>query len=117
MLDQQLLKCLQWHQSVESCIKRTDSPINKNLLSANEIKEVFPSLKVNKITGFNVFKKCFNEPINPPKHTFKLSPCQGIFSEKMKIAKITQSFKVSETTPIESYRPISIFPYFSKRLE
>ena len=74
-------------------------------------------MKVNKSAGFNFFKKCFNEPINPPKHIFKLSPCQGIFSEKMKIAKIAQSFKVSETMLIERYTPISILPYFSKRLE
>ena len=41
----------------------------------------------------------------------------GCFPDKLKIAKITPLFKSGETVLLNNYRPISVFPVFSKILE
>ena len=67
--------------------------MKKNSLSINELKEPFFSLKTNKSPvydeiNFNVVEKCFGEIIESLKRLFNLSLENGIFPEKMKIAKV-----------------------------
>ena len=73
--------------SFTSFLNQTHSITEKNLLSINELKETFFSLKTNKSPGcddinFNVVKKCFGEINEPLKHLFNLSLENGIFPEK-----------------------------------
>ena len=64
--------------------------------------------------NFNVVKKCFGEINEPLKHLFNLSLENGIFPEKMKIAKVIPPFKNADPENITNYRPISVLPCFSK---
>ena len=96
--------------------------MEKNLLSINELKEAFFSLEISKSPGcdninFNVVKKCFGEINEPLKHLFNLSLENGIFPEKMKIAKVIPLFKNGDPENITNYRPVSVLPCFSKVLE
>ena len=94
----------------------------KEILSVNELKEAFFLLKTNESPGyddinFNVVKKCFGEINEPLKHLFNLSLQNGIFSEKMKIAKVIPLFKNGDPENITNYRTISVLLSFSKVLE
>ena len=96
--------------------------MEQNLLSINELKEAFLSLKTNKSPGyddinFNVVKKCFGEINEPLKYLFNLSLENGIFPEKMKIAKVIPLFKNGGPENILNYHPISVLPCFSKELD
>ena len=42
---------------------------------------------------------------------------EGIFTEQLKVAKVSPIFKVDNIEEIGSYRPISVLPIFSKVLE
>ena len=42
---------------------------------------------------------------------------QGIFPEKLKIARITPIFKSDDETSVTNYRPTSVLPFFSKIIE
>ena len=94
----------------------------KEILSVNELKEAFFLLKTNESPGYddinlNVVKKCFGEINEPLKHLFNLSLQNGIFSEKMKIAKVIPLFKNGDPENITNYRTISVLLSFSKVLE
>ena len=94
----------------------------QEILSVNELKEAFFLLKTNESPGFddinfNVVKKCFGEINEPLKHLFNLSLQNGIFSEKMKIAKVIPLFKNGDPENITNYRTISVLLSFSKVLE
>ena len=96
--------------------------MEKNSLSINELKEAFFSLKTNKIPGyddiyFNVVKKCFGEIDESLKHLFNLSLENGIFPEKVKIAKVIPLFKNGDPENITNYHPVSALPCFSKVLK
>ena len=93
--------------------------MEKNSLSINELKEAFFSLKTNKSTGyydinFNVVKKCFGEINEPLKHLFNLSLENGIFPEKMKIAKVIPLFKNGDPENITNHHPISVLPCYNR---
>ena len=53
----------------------------------------------------------------PLKHVFSLSIKNGIFPDKLKIARVTPIYKSGEKGFINNYRPISVLPCFSKILE
>ena len=50
-------------------------------------------------------------------HVFNLSIIKGIFSDDLKIARVTPAFKGGDEKDLENYRPISVLPCFSKILE
>ena len=65
--------------------------------------------KVIKSSPFNVVRVL--------SHIFNLSIQEGVFPEKMKIAKVIPIFKKGSKANVENYRPISLLPVFSKILE
>ena len=67
--------------------------------------------------AFHLSYKCFGEINEPLKHLFNLSLENGIFPEKMKIAKVIPLFKNGDPENITNYHPISVLPCFSKVLE
>ena len=108
--------------SFTSFLNQTHSIMEKNSLSINDLKEAFFSFKTNKSPGyddisFNVVKKCFGEINEPLKHLFNLPLENGIFPEKMKIAKVIPLFENGDPENITNYRPIAVISCFSKVLE
>ena len=59
----------------------------------------------------SLIKNCFGEL------SFDLSLQTGIYSEPLKIAKVTTVFKIGDLREISNYRQISVLPCFSKVLE
>ena len=107
---------------VNEYIKKHDTTQPEKVISVNELKDAFFSLKINKSTGyddisFNVVKKCFGVLHKPLLHIFNLSLQTGIFPDKLKIARVTPLFKGGENYELGNYRPISVLPCFSKILE
>ena len=53
----------------------------------------------------------------PLKHIFIISLQNGVFPDRMKIARVIPIFKTGDVQSFSNYRPISILPQFSKILE
>ena len=67
--------------------------------------------------SYNYVEICFGELCDPLLHIFNLSPSSGIFSDSLKIGKVTPIYKASDSSDLSNYRPISVLPCFSKILE
>ena len=106
----------------ETCVENVNSTMESNLLTINELKDAFFSLKINKSPGydetsFNFVKKCFGELYDHLKFIFELSLEKVIFPDDLKIARNTSVFKVGDWSKLGNYRPILVLPCFSKILE
>ena len=106
----------------DSYITKANISMKSQLLSINELKDAFFSLKINKSPGhdgvsFNVIKKCFGELCELLKFLFNLSIVKGIFPDDLKIAKVTPIHKAGNSSNVSNYRPISVLPCFFKMLE
>ena len=71
-------------KSFNEYIKKHDTTQPEKVISVNELKDAFFSLKINKSAGyddisFNVVKKCFGVLHKPLLHIFNLSLQTGIF--------------------------------------
>ena len=96
--------------------------MGKANLTDDEIKEDSRSLKPNKSPGYdNISLSVANETsdifFTPLKYIFNHSLQQGIFSENLKIAKVSPIYKKDEEFLPTNYRPVSVLPCFSKLLE
>ena len=88
-------------------------------LSINESKDAFFSLKINKSSGaddvsFNIIKKRFGVLCEPLIYLFQLSLEKGVFTNDLKISKVTPIYKAGDKSDIRNYRPISVLSCFSK---
>ena len=88
-------------------------------LNFDKSEEVFQSLKQDKAVGFddlspNIIINGYDTILF---HVFKIWIQQGIFSDSLKIAKVTPILKSGDKDNKSNYRPISILPAFSKVLE
>ena len=106
----------------EYFVNKSDFVIETKPLSMNELKDAFYSLRSNKSPGYddiiyNVIKKCFGSLCEPLKYLFNLSVKKGVFSDDLKIARVTPIYKSEDSKDISNYKPISVLPCFSKILE
>ena len=102
-------------KSFNEYIKKHDTTQPEKVISVNELKDAFFSLKINKSTGyddisFNVVKKCFGVLHKPLLHIFNLSLQTGIYPDKLKIARVTPLLKGGENYELRNYRPIFVLP-------
>ena len=79
-------------------------------------------MKTNKSARYDdisyiVVNNCFGEFGEPLLHIFKLSSSSRIFSDNLKIGKVTLIYKAGDSRNLGNYRPIPALPYFSKILE
>ena len=91
-------------------------------LSFKKFEKAFKSVKHNKAAGHgiidnNVIIKVYGEISYPLFMIFHSSFNESIFSEQLKVAKVSPIFEVGKIEEIENYRPISVLPIFSKVLE
>ena len=109
-------------KSFNEYIKKHGITQPEKLISVNEFKDVFFSLKINKSAGyddisFNVVKNCFGVLHKPLLPIFNLSLQTGIFPDKLTIVRVTPLFKGGGNYELGNCRPISVLPCFSKILE
>ena len=58
-----------------------------------------------------------NDPyVIPLTHLINLSIVQGDFPNELKLAKVLPIYKSEEEHFTQNYRPISVLPYFSKKI-
>ena len=93
----------------------------KKLISANEFKDAFFSLKINKNAGcddisFVVVTKFFGVLNKPLMHIFNPSLQTGIFPDKRKIARVTSLYKGGKNYELGNDRLKCVLPCFSKIL-
>ena len=62
-------------------------------------------------------KKIIPYVVTPLKHIFNTSLQKGIFPDSMKKARVIPLFKSGDVKEFSNYRPVSLLPQFSKRLE
>ena len=103
-------------------LKESDSSFEEVILSDEEIKTTFFSLKGSKSPGFDeincdIVRQNFNSLLVPLKYIFDLCLKSSTFPENMKIARVTLVFKSGDTSLMTNYKPISVLPCFSKMLE
>ena len=94
--------------------------ISDSDLTTEEFETVFKSLKRNKAAGIdtinsNIVLDTYDEIKDILFLIFKTSLQQGTFPNKLKI--VTPLFKLGDAGNVTNYRPISVFPVFSKILE
>ena len=102
--------------------ERNEKSIFLYLTNPSEISKLLRSLSEKSSYGWDDIpqKLIKSSPFNIIRvltHIFNLSMKEGIFPEKMKIAKVIPIFKKGSTANMENYRPISLLPVFSKILE
>ena len=105
----------------ESYLPNITTAILGKPLHEKEFQDAFFALKPNKSPGYdklhvNVIRKLYHELKIPLINIFSLSLETGTFPEKMKIAKVSPLIKKGDKSILSNYRPISIFPCFSKIL-
>ena len=106
----------------ESFLKKASTTLPERYLNINELKDAFFPLKMDKSNGadkifLNVIKNCLGELSYILRYAFDLSLQTGIFTDSVKIAKVTPVFKTDDLNEISNYHPISILPCFSKKSE
>ena len=80
-------------------------------LTFEEFEKAFKSVKHNKAAGHddidsNVIIKVYDQISYPLFMNFHRSFNEGIFSEELKVAKVSPIFKVGNIEEIGNYRPI-----------
>ena len=93
------------------------TPVNRN-----ELINVIKQLKTNTSSGWDdlspkILQMCHLHILDPLLHIVNLSLNQGIFPDKLKLAKVVPLFKGNEIYLFTNYRPISILNCFSKIFE
>ena len=96
--------------------------MENKLINVSELKEAFYSLKTNKSAGYdnisyNVVKNSFRMLCDPLLHIFSLLSSSVIFSDNLKIGKVTPIYKAGDSGDLCNYRPIFVLPCYSKILK
>lgn len=94
-----------FHPATESDIV----DIIKNLRNSNSVGEDNIST--------NILKKCAHLVVYPLAHIINCSLSEGIFPNKLKIAKITPIYKSGDQSELKNFRPISLISPFAKVYE
>ena len=94
---------------------KSDFVVEIKLLPMNELKDAFYSFKGNKSPGYgdisyNVVKKCFRSLCEPLKYLFNFSIEKGVFTDDLKIARVTPIYKGEDKSDVGNYRPIFVLP-------
>ena len=89
-------------KSFNEYIKKHGTTQPERVISVNELKDAFFSLKINKSAGyddisFNVVKKCFGVLHKPLLHIFNLSLQTGIFQINSRLLGLRHCLKKSKT--------------------
>jgi len=108
--------------SFESYLTSNNDLMENNKLSEQELLDAVNLLKSNKGNGVddvssNIIIKSIFYLKSPLLHIFSLSLEQGIFPDKLKVARVIPVPKSGDATCVPNYRPVSILLCFSKILE
>ena len=108
--------------SYRSYLPEVAITLGENSLTEDEFDEAFKALKSNKSPGsdglhVNIIKVAYSLIKQPFMKISDSLLSLGIFTDSMKIAKVTPGFKAGKKELVSNYRTISVLPCFSKILE
>lgn len=100
----------------------THNTFHFRTVAQTEVLSAINTLKPKNSSGTDeitakMIKNCKTEIALPLTDLINKSLRQGIFPDKLKIAKIYPKYKSGQTTETNSYRPISLISTFSKLIE
>ena len=116
-------KILSSNHSFWSFLPSTD---NESIIlkptSTQEVRDICNSFKSGKAPGcdniaMTVIKDSLNIIADPLSKIINISLRNGIFPDKLKVAKVLPVFKSEDPQYFVNYRPISLLPNFSKIFE
>ena len=115
-------KILRINNDYKSYLPDITTLFDEQDLTEQELEVAVASLKPSKSPGFdsihvNVIKASYEELKRPLFYIFDQSLKSGIFTDKLKIAKVFPIYKSGKKYVLSNYRPISVLPCFSKILE
>ena len=96
---------------------------------ANDITEPDENISIYDYLGVSTEQSLFMRPVDEEEVITTVTGCTkkrssdfedisiGVFPSRMKIAKVIPMFKSGAKTEVTNYRPISLLPQFSKKLE
>ena len=101
---------------------RTDKSLNSFTINENDIFLIIKNLNADKAHGWDnisvrIIQLCGKETILPLQLLFKSMLEEGIFPDDWKKSNVVPVHKKESTNLIKSYRPICLFPIFSKIFE
>ena len=99
-----------------------NSTFNFNLIDSDHIKKIIRNLKPKKSSGVDnisliLLKMSSDSLVDPLTAIINQSLNNGVFPDKLKIAKVIPVFKKDDPHDFNNYRPISLLPTFSKVFE
>ena len=91
-------------------------------VSQLEVSNLISDLRTGTAAGFDnvpvdIVKKSADIISQPLTHIINLSIQTGSVPDQMKIARVIPIFKSGDEALFSNYRPVSVFPVFSKLLE
>uniref|UniRef100_A0A8C6M4T9 Reverse transcriptase domain-containing protein n=1 Tax=Nothobranchius furzeri TaxID=105023 RepID=A0A8C6M4T9_NOTFU len=103
-------------------IERNASSMFLRAVEEKEIYDIVSGLKNKTSTDFHdidmlTVKRVIDGIVKPLQYIFNLSFQEGVFPQKMKVAKIIPIYKSGEKHCFTNYRPVSVLCQFSKILE
>ena len=102
------------------------STVNESIIlkptSTQEVRDICNSFKSGKAPGcdniaMTVIKDSLNIIADPLSKIINISLKNGIFPDKLKVAKVLPAFKSEDPQYFVNYRPITLLPNFSKIFE
>ena len=87
----------------------------------DEVRTIISAIK-NSASGYDeqpasILKQCSDSYLEPLTLLINLSICRGIVPDKLKIARVIPVFKGEDEQLVQNYHPISVLPFFFKKIE
>ena len=113
------LKISKSDTNFEAYISKANAKLHENLLTEDKFLEAFKSLRINKVPGFdqidvNVINQIYNHIKNPLIRIFGDSIKLGVFSEKLKLPKVTPIFRSEKNRTFNELQTNFSFAVFFK---
>ena len=113
------LKISKSDTNFEAYISKANAKLHENLLTEDKFLEAFKSLRINKVPGFdqidvNVINQVYNHIKNPLIRIFGDSIKLGVFSEKLKLPKVTPIFRSEKNRTFNELQTNFSFAVFFK---
>ena len=102
-------------------IRSSNPPVVAGICDPNKY-HAFYSLKIDKSPGYddisyNAIKKCFVSLCESLKYLFNLLIDKDVFPDNLKIAQVTQIYKVPDSSDVSNFKPVSVPLCFSKIID
>ena len=98
-------------------VQNNDKSIFMSPVTEEEVLDIISQLKNKTTAGYDkitpsIVRHVKDKIVKPLVHICNLSLTEGIFPDKLKIAKVTPIYKKGDKSSFSNYRPVSVLPTF-----